>query len=392
MTATSNPRRAARLRSPSEPNRVRILVLGIGALGTQVLNRLVWLGSAVDIIACGRDLRRIQISANLALLAAMHNTDDVARVECAQLDLLDIDATTDLLAKLRPNLVVHCATMQPYALIAGLAPEARSILARVGLGPWLPTHLVLVDHLMRAIEHSGFAIDVVNCAYPDAVNPALATVGRSPLIGSGNIANNDPAIRLAIASLIAVEPKDISLSMVMHHYVSHRIHRFGNASGAPFHLSYQIGTCNSDRHISPDRLFELAASRYRRYQSDGDRQIPAASTVSLVKALIGRTARKLHAPGPLGLVGGYPVMVNDELVSVELPPITNLSEAIEINIAAQQFDGIQEIGPDGVVTFTEGAVDALGDVLGHHCPTFNVRDALEWTNELIGRCEQRRSS
>src|SRR5262245_15532789 len=98
----------------------RLMVIGIGGLGLRILNGLVRLGSDVEIIAAGRDPARVQVGANVAVFSAMQTTDDVARVQCVALDLLNVDATAETLAVLRPELVVHCATMQPYAAIAAL--------------------------------------------------------------------------------------------------------------------------------------------------------------------------------------------------------------------------------------------------------------------------------
>src|SRR2546423_15508008 len=95
-----------RLRSDSA--RPRLMVIGIGGLGLRILNGLVRLGSDVEIIAAGRDLTRVQVGANVAAFSAMQTTDDVARVQCVALDLLNVDATAETLAVLRPDIVVPC--------------------------------------------------------------------------------------------------------------------------------------------------------------------------------------------------------------------------------------------------------------------------------------------
>ena len=76
-------------------------------------------------------------------------------------------------------------------------------------------------------------------------------------------------------------------------------------------------------------------------------------------------------------------------MKVVAPPELTLQDAIDINTAAQRFDGIEEIAMDGQVTFTEEAVAVFRKVLGHHCSRFHVNDAREWALELIARCEER---
>lgn len=370
----------------SHITRPRILIAGIGRLGWHVLNGLVRFGNA-DLIATGRDVSKLRVWVNLAVFGAMQATDNVARVEVVGLDLSDVDATAETLARFEPDLIVHCATMQPYTLIAALPSESQRALADAGLGPWLPTQVALADRLMQAIELSGVTSLVVNCAYPDAVNPALAALGRAPLIGAGNIANNEPAIRQAIADDLSVNVSDVSVQMIMHHVVSHRIHSAGDAGGAPFHLSFKIGSTKPGRLTSTDEVFALLASRYRRHHPDAGRQIPALATVALVSALLGSTSRRLHAPGPLGLVGGYPVEINRDRVAIVVPPGMTGDDAIGINKAAQRFDGIDDIGTDGV-SFTAAAASVFEETLGHRCPKFRIEEASEWAHELIRRCAE----
>ncbi len=376
-------------RARENPARPRVMVIGIGGLGLPILNGLVRLGSDVEVIAAGRDVTRVQIGANLAVFSAMQSTNNVARVQCVALDLLNSDATAETLASLRPDLILHCATMQPYAEIAALPAESRSILSEVGLGPWLPAHLALADRLMKVLKALALPALVVNCAYPDAVNPALASVGRAPLIGIGNIANNEPALRRAIADELKIDVSAVSLWMVMHHYVSHRIHRHGDAGGAPFYFSYEVDSGERGSEVKTEHLFSLIASRYRREHAHAGKQLPAASAVALVTALLGSTIRRMHAPAPFGFAGGFPVEVSRQSVSIVAPPGLTTQNAIDINTTGQRFDGIEKIGADGLITFTDEVVAVFDKILGHHCSQFHVDDAREWALELTARCKER---
>lgn len=367
----------------------RIMLIGLGGLGSRILDGLIKLGSNVEIIAAGRDKSQVQVRVNLAMFSAMQLAENVARVHCVGLDLLDTDAMSEVLQLVCPDLIVHCATLQPYAAIAALPHRSRVRIIEAGLGPWLTTHLALTHRLMQAIKIAGRNAIVINCAYPDAVNPALAAIGAAPLIGTGNIANNEPAIRCAIADELAVDPSEVSLSMVMHHYVSHRIHRMGSAGGAPFHLSFRVGSRDRTKEIDPERLFALMATRYRREHREAGKLLPAGSTVALVNALLGSAPRMLHAPAPCGLVGGFLVEVSRGKVTVVPPPDLTVQRAIDINLAAQRFDGIDEIGADGVVTFTDEAATIFGEELGHQCAKFHVSDAYDWALELIAHCTER---
>jgi hypothetical protein len=366
---------------------VTVLLVGVGALGSRVLDGLVC--SGVPVIAAGRHEHRVRTRLNLAVYSAMQLTDAVPVTSSACVDLSDVDATAETLARLRPDVIVHCATVAPYAAMAALPAAARQRLDTVGLGPWLPTHLTLADRLIRAVHEAGVDSTVVNCAYPDAVNPALAGAShlrtpdlRTPLLGAGNVANNEPAIRHAIAEEAGAPVAEVAVRMVMHHAVSHRIHRLGTAGGAPFHLSATAS--GTAVEVDAERLFQRLATRYRRDNGVDGRLMAAASTVAVTLAAVADRPRLLHVPGPAGLVGGYPVEVGRGHLAVVPPPGLTLAEAEEINTGAQRYDGIESI-VDGTVTFTEEATDVFREVLGHECRRFAVADAGDLAEELLAR-------
>lgn len=366
----------------------RVMVVGTGRLGLRILEGLARLGPRIDVLAAGRSLTTVQTRANLAMLAATHASPEISRIGSVRVDLAEIEETTETLARWRPDIVVNCATLQPYEAIAALPPETRRGLGQVGLGPWLSTHLAPAERLMQAVKTAAIGAQVINCAYPDAVNPALATVGLQPLTGIGNVANNVPALRLAIADALSVAFSAVSVDLVMHHYVSHRIHRRGDAGGAPYHVSYCVDAPADRLRVTSDELFGRLAARYRRATGSDDRLMPAESALALIAELCDGRGRKLHAPGPLGMVGGYPVRVSSSELAISLPPEVDLGAAIELNRAAQRFDGIQDIGPGGCIRFTPQAVAVVDELLGHSCEQFHVEDAWEWARELRARCAE----
>ena len=361
----------------------RILLVGLGNLGAHVLDGLLRSGDGVEIVVAGREPATMHTRVNLAVFSAMQVRSAVPAVRCVRLDLSDVDAAAETVAAARPDVVVNCATLHPYPLVGSLPRAVRERLAEVGLGPWLPMHLALADRLMRAVADSGLSTVVINCAYPDAVNPALAGVGRAPLAGSGNVANNEPAIRRAIADETGVPLVEVTVRMVMHHVVSHRIHRLGDAGGAPFHLWSRPGG------IPPERLFRLLATRYRREHGDTGRMLAAASTVALVSALLGDDVRVLHVPGPQGLPGGYPAEVSRHRLTIVPPDGLPTATAVGLNTAAQRFDGIEKIEPDGTVCLTARAVEVFAAELGYRCERFTVDESTERAVELRARCAER---
>ena len=94
---------------------------------------------------------------------------------------------------------------------------------------------------------------------------------------------------------------------------------------------------------------------------------------------------RLHAPGPEGLPGGYPVLVGPR--GVRVPAIKELSRqaAIEINEASHKFDGVEEISTDGTVTFCDRTVEIMSKELGYRCQLLPPSEIEGRAGELLER-------
>jgi hypothetical protein len=331
----------------------------------------------------GRDLEALRPRVNLAVLAAMQ-LGDAPDVSCVRIDLQDVDATAEALARHRPDVVFHAATLLAPRRLARLPPPAAARLTAGPLGPWVPLQLVLVHRLMQAVARSGLAIRVVNASYPDVVNPVLAGAGLAPWIGAGNIANNVPGLRGALADHLGCLPGEIDLRLVMHHAVSHRIHRHGTAGGAPYHLSARIGGEDVTARIDPEALFRALATTWRRTGGATGQLMAAASATALLEAMMSPARAIVHAPAPGGLPGCYPVVLDGGRLALCLPAGLTAARAVALNEAAQRLDGIEGITGD-VVRFTEDAAGLVREVLGHDCRQVALADADEQARELLAR-------
>jgi hypothetical protein len=92
----------------------------------------------------------------------------------------------------------------------------------------------------------------------------------------------------------------------------------------------------------------------------------------------------VHAPGPLGLVGGYPVRFGDGGIAADLPTGLSLEAAIEINRRCQTYDGIADVDARGTVHFTSEAAQILKAELGYDCRELPL-DACEERAEELAR-------
>jgi len=90
-----------------------------------------------------------------------------------------------------------------------------------------------------------------------------------------------------------------------------------------------------------------------------------------------------HAPGPIGLPGGYPVRLSANGVEVVLPEEITLEEAIRINLDGLKYEGIEEIKEDGTLVSTEEGYEINKEILGVDLRELRFADIDDVSKELI---------
>lgn len=361
-----------------------LLLIGTGVLGGNVLDLLCWHGFRGRIVVAGRNERTLLERTNLSRIAA-YNQHRYPRVTTEYLDLDDVDRSAETIAAVNPDIVFNTASVQTYWRISTLPRPAYQALAEPGLGAWLPMHLSPALRLMTAIRQADVNPIVVNAAYPDAVNPALATLGLAPAVGIGNVMNVVPAVRSAAALVLAAPVETVQIRLVAHHYVSNRLPEAGDPGGAPLRLCVYRDGHDVTHQVDAASVFRLLPTEVRRTRGNAGMYVTASSAFAVLTALLSQTPVALHAPGPLGLIGGYPVLVSDRGVHLDLPGGCPISTAVAINKQAQVYDGIQRIDPDGRVVPTDLTVETLERELGYYCAEYQVTQCHELATELRAR-------
>jgi hypothetical protein len=301
-------------------------------------------------------------------------------LETRTIDLADTAATVAALDELAPDIVVNTASVYSYW-------RTGAILGDLPAGLWYPLHLSTTFGLMTAIRRARRRPLVVNAAYPDAVNPALGGVGLAPDIGIGNVMNVVPALRTAAALLLDAPVGVVDVRLVAHHAVSNRLPAHGDTGGAPYRLAVYANGADVTARLDIGTLFGLLPTRLRRIRGRAGMSVTAGSAFAVVRALALETPARVHAPGPLGLVGGYPVRASAGGIELDLPVGCSREDAIAVNEAGQRFEGIEAVHADGRVVFTESAVRALRARLGAARSELRPEDCHDWALELRDRCE-----
>lgn len=364
-------------------NSHRVLLVGMGNLGSLIFDLLVRVPGHHTFLVGGRNLDYLRQRANLSLLAAIQlgYTPDVT---CTLLDAENIEQTAETIARFRPTIILCAAVLQPLDATRMLPEQITRQLAVAPMGPRLPFYLLLIYRLMQALHLAKQQAIVLNAIYPDVVHPILSKVGLAPTTGIGDLANNIPAIRLAVAWKLGKPLEQIGVRLVAARYVSYWMSRI-DIGNAPFHLTIFVNGKDQSHLLDQKTLFEMLPGTLKRVGGTTGLLMTATSAAAVYTAIMENTGKIEHAPGPNGLPGGYPVRIDSQGVQLALPKGLSREAAIRLNQAGLERDGIECIEEDGTVCFTEEAVAIYKSLLGYECQRMPLHEVEYWARDLADR-------
>jgi hypothetical protein len=348
-----------------------VLIVGTGNLGGWVLELLARVDGVDAVVTMSRrpdpEVSRMTLAAVGSTLQGHSKVfDHLVK------DLNDVDGTASLLDRVKPDLIVNTSTVKsPRALAqAELAPSIRAKVERTRFGMWLPWQLLPATRLVEAIQKTGQDRPVINAAFPDVVNPALwRRFGWGPIVGAGNIEILVASITRLIAADNHLPVEDVDVSVVG----SHALFVSGARPEIPWYFDASVRGTDITNAYDFGELLQRAGTEAWRHV-----KVSSAFAASIVKNITGLLSQKptrSTVTAPNGLPGGYPAALSTVGIELTLPEALSLEDAIAINVLGNRFDGVDEIGADGTITFTEDLRESMSE-LGFECATLPF-DALE---------------
>lgn len=364
--------------------RKKVMLFGAGVVGSHLIDLFARGDDEFDLTVVARNGVTLPERVNLAIAVAM-NLGYSPAVHHAPMDVTDTSLIAELISKIQPEIVINATSVQSFWVISTLPQKYYNILREAEIGPWLPNHLSLAKKVMEAVKMSGCRPWVINVSFPDAVNSILTKVKLGPDVGAGNVGNSIPTLRRAIALATGLDLRSIEVKFVAHHYVGNRIATFGDPGSAPYHLSASSWGEDISHLLSEVEIFKSFTSHLKRTRGIQGQIMAASSAASVAKSIARQDGTLIHVPGPLGLVGGYPVRIIGGSIRLDLPNSLNIERAIEINELAQINEGISKIDDDGTVHFCSRQMDVLRRTIGYECNTMKLSDVDQWASELADR-------
>ncbi|MCY3953877.1 MAG: hypothetical protein OXG69_15230 [bacterium] len=355
-----------------------VLVSGVGALGGWALEFLARAPGVDRVVTVKRSPWRGPSWTAIAMLGSAIE-GHTKRFEHHQVDLGDEQAMAGLLEEVRPEAIVHSATVQSPRLLnsAEIAPALRAEVRAATFGMWLPWHLRPAAQLTRAVELSGIDTHVVNASFPDVVNVAIwRRFGHGPSSGAGNLEVCAARVLRYVMAATGRPAADIEVSLVGSHALLTR------GTVVPHHFRLTIDGADATDQVD----LTAALSSWPEvidWHGDVPNSLYAGSAVKNALALVGTEPLATHVSAPMGLPGGYPAVVGSGTVELRLPPDLTEPEAVAINDSAARFDGVERIEPDGTVVYTADSRAAMEN-LGYRC------EAAEF-DDLARRCDELRN-
>lgn len=355
-----------------------VMIFGLGDLGGWVMEFLARREGIGTIIACDkREDWGILKTNGVAVSAGTEGYDKTIKFE--KCDVFDTDSTAELINKYHPDLIYTSMTQMSWTVAHHFPHEVAGDFFKIA-GTLIPCHLTLPYKLSQSIKKSGSNAVFIQNSWPDVVNPMLCRSGFDVRVGAGNLDLIVWEMKRRLSVSENVPMRDITVYFIAQHVVN----VMGTRTGIPYFLRVMIGdkdiTDKYDPHLLTSRLMGDCPPKW--YSWIRHPQV-ASSAVKNILATLNDTNEFTHAPGPNGLIGGYPLRIRAEGCDIELPQGITMAQAIKINTDDCKYEGIEEIKDDGTLVVTDEGHQIAKRLLGVDCREIRVADTADWSKEIL---------
>ncbi len=378
--------RFKKLESHIKEDGVTVMIVGLGSVGTYLLDYLVSTNDeALHIVAAGRDRTKMEQKVNIVRIAGLIRQVNRSKIDIEPgVELSDVYSIKSAIEKWKPDFIVNSSRAYP-----GLKYGSISWKNIRAYGIWTPLAIRFTKNIMEACEKAGSDAVVINTSYSDAVIPWLKSAGKAyPDFGSGNLNHLIPRIRYAAAQLLGAEDYwNIDVDFAAGHFHDVCISKEGHTEGVelPLRICYKGEEKQLD--LDYDKIFKLCSIPM---PVDAQRNMMnASSNFAIIDALLKtvRTGRsqKIFIPGAFGNLGGYPVITGyrdgnlDAWIDESVFPFEKMSQC---NQKSMYLDGVENIS-DGALYYTDELIQKVKDAFGAQLPKRVGFDEIEHVSQLL---------
>jgi len=197
---------------------------------------------------------------------------------------------------------------------------------------------------------------VANVSYPDLTHSILNPHGLAPTAGLANTG----IIKMRIETNLLRENGGSS-EVPQVRVIGGHAHVYGVLFGEqPANLADEPWVFLDDQ---ADRTRDILYVGKNLLHCPNPNITTALASMPVLEALLpGAKDCLTSMPGPLGMLGGYPVKISNQKVVLDLPAHINLSDALGMNVNSMAIDGIESVDNDGTIHYTQKAKDAMASI------------------------------
>ena len=352
-----------------------ILLFGTGVFAARIACDIAATARhPVQLVLAGRNRERLDwLTTACNARAATFGTG--VRTRALTADLASVAAIAPVIAAARPAVVLQAASVQGSGVIAQRADGWSRLVAEGGLSATAVFQALLSARIGAAMLQAAPAARLVNGCFPDVVNPMLAALGLPVACGVGNVGI------LSACFGGALGPDGLGRVKVLAHYQTigawrrPTTERAGQTPPRVWIDDVEVEDVHArfaDLRLTPEPAIEVSGS--------------ASVPLLVAMATLGATLAS-HAPGPLGLPGGYPVRWADGVLALDLPTGITREEAVAWNQGFEARNGLL-VSPQGRVTYTGILRQRLCALAPSLAEGFELRE-LETAHDEMSALRQR---
>ena len=347
-----------------------LLFMSIGELATHLLEMISRTDIFGAIIVASRDIVKARMKANNAALGAGIE-GQFTKIYAEELDVGD-PCFPAKLNQIQPDFIFSAPSLLPW-----WRTDTRGV--DVPFAGLTSLHLCLMEKFRNQIARSNVNSIWIGAAFPDVINAVLNRTGFGPNFGIGNVQEPVVKIQMGVGQILGCNPRDIQVKLVAQHAFEY----FVLNSSVPTELPpYLLKATLGNKDVTGIANKALRQPFPFSYDVHFNRVSASAGLVSL-RALTEDKTSPIHLPGIGPLVGGYPVLVSNSGVRINIPSEWSMEDAISVNEKSLQWDGISEITSDGTIIFTDKTRDALYHLCGKFFDSLSVDTAKVQAKTLL---------
>ena len=297
-------------------------------------------------------------------------------IEFRQIDGRRKSELRSLISQTKPDLIVQSASLiSPWAIIGRSHPVAR-VLSGAGIALQVPAQLPILLNVMEIVHELGLEVPVANISMPDILHPMLATLDLTPTTGLGNVSIHHLRVRHGLLQHDDFTGNE-EVRVLGHHCQVYDVMTATLPEDEDDRVKVFIGKSGQRQDTLAYEGTPFAAGPIYN-------EITAASALPVLIALLpGASRLQFSAPAPMGLPGGYPVIINNGQISLDLPADWSPEEAIAFNQRQGERDGVDRIDADGTLHFTDRMKSAVADLDPGLAEPIEPGNLLDRTERLL---------